>query len=91
MVAVAYATLGQRWLQVRKPTVVLSTSAHRQLDVYPPVFADIGPTLAQGKKTNSFFSHVYTDMIILVLYFSHKIYIIKGTKFTELSNIVISF
>ena len=31
MGAVAYATLGQRWLQVGKPTVVFSTSAHRQI------------------------------------------------------------
>ena len=30
-------------------------------------------------------------MFVLVLYFSHKINIIMGTKFTELSNIVISF
>ena len=35
--------------------------------------------------------NMYTDMIVLVLYFSHKINIIMGTKFTELSNIVISF
>ena len=46
MVAVAYATLGQRWLQVRKPTVVFSTSAHRQIQTsILRVFAEIGPTL----------------------------------------------
>ena len=38
MVTVTYATLCQRWLQVEKPTVVFSTSAHRRndTDVYPP-------------------------------------------------------
>ena len=53
------------------------------------------PTLCQRwlkvKKPTVFFLHVYTDMIVLVLYFSHKINIMMGTKFTELSNIVISF
>ena len=59
MVAVAYATSGQRWLQVGKPTVVFSTSAHRQIHtsiLY--VFADIGPTLAQGNKANCHFVNV---------------------------------
>ena len=149
-------TVGQRWLKVIKPTVILSTSAHRQLQTsIVRAFADIGPTLAQGKKANSHFvnvsppsaTYVYppcicrhwanvgsrwesqllfcqrqptvsyrrlsslylptlgqrwlevkkptvffashiTDMIVLVLYFSHKINIIMGTQFTELSNIV---
>ena len=59
MVAVAYATLGQRWLQVRKPTVVLSTSAHRQIQTsILRVFAEIGPTLDQGKKANGNFVNV---------------------------------
>ena len=84
-------TLGQRWLKVRKPTVILSTSAHRQLQTsILCVFADIGPTLAQSKKKKVFFPSHTTDMIVLVLYFSYKINIIIGTKFTEVSNIVIS-
>ena len=92
MVAMAYATLGQRWLQVGKPAVVFSTSAHcryrrlssmylltvgqRWLKVINPTvilstsahrhlhtsilraFADIGPTLAQGKKANGHFVNV---------------------------------
>ena len=70
-------------------------SAHRQLVGLQKsilhVFADIGTTLAQSKKPAVFFPSHITDMIVLVLYFSHKINIIMGTKFTELSNIVISF
>ena len=59
MVAVAYATLGHRWLQVRKPTVVFSTSAHRQMQTsILHVFAEIGPTLAQGNKANRHFVNV---------------------------------
>ena len=46
-------TVGQRWLKVMKPTVILSTSAHRQLQMsILRAFADIGPTLAQCKKAN---------------------------------------
>ena len=59
MVAVAHATLGQRWLQVGKPTVVFSTSAHRQIQTsILHVIADSGPTLAQGKKANGHFVNV---------------------------------
>ena len=158
MVAVAYATLGQRWLQVGKQTVVFSMSAHRQIQTsILHVFADSGPTLAQGnklnchffivsppsatdvylpcicrhwanvgsrwesqlsfcqrqptvsywrlsseylptlgqcwlkvKKTTVFFPSHITDMIVLVLYFSHTINIIMGTKLMEVSSIVIS-
>ena len=58
-VAVAYATLGQRWLQVGKPTVVFSTSAHRQIETsILRTFANIGPTLAQCKKANGHFVNV---------------------------------
>ena len=59
MLAVAYATLGQRWLQVWKATVVCSTSAHSQLQTsILCVFANIGPTLTQGKKANDHFVNV---------------------------------
>ena len=59
MVAVAYAMLGQRWLQVEKPTVVFSTSAHRQIQTsILHVFADSGPTSAQGNKANCHFVNV---------------------------------
>ena len=52
-------TVGQRWLKVIKPTVILSTSAHRQLQTsILRAFADIGTTLAQGKKANSHFVNV---------------------------------
>ena len=45
MVAVAYATLGQRWLQVGKPTVVFSTSAQRQ--IYRRLSSMYLPTVSQ--------------------------------------------
>ena len=88
----AFADIGPMLVNVRKPTVILSTSSHRQLQTsIIRVFDDIGSTLAQGEETNSVFPTTYiTDMIVLVLYFSHKNNIIMGTKFTEVSNIVIS-
>ena len=59
MVAVAYATLGQRWLQVGKPTVVFSTSAHRQMQTsILHVFADSGSTLARGDEAKCHFVNV---------------------------------
>ena len=52
-------TLGKRWLNVRQPTVIFSTSAHRQLQTsILRVFADIGPTLAQGEKANCHFVNI---------------------------------
>ena len=52
----------------------ISTSAHRQLQTsFLREFADIGPTLAQSRKNNSVFPSHITDMIVLVLYFSHKL------------------
>ena len=52
-------TVGQRLLKVIKPTVILSTSAHRQLQTsILRAFADIGPTLAQCKKANGHFVNV---------------------------------
>ena len=63
-------------------------SARRLSSVYLPT---LGQRWLKVKKTTVFFSHVYIDVIVLVLYFSHKINIIMGTKFTELFNIVISF
>ena len=52
-------TVGQRWLTVIKPTVIMSTSAHRQLQTsILRALADIGPTLAQGKKANGYFVNV---------------------------------
>ena len=63
-------------------------SARRLSSVYLPT---LGQRWLKVKKPTVFFSHVYTDMIVLDLYFSHKINIIMGKKFTGLSNIVISF
>ena len=52
-------TVDQRLLKVIKPTVILSTSAQCQLQTsILRVFADIGPTLAQGKRTNGHFVNV---------------------------------
>ena len=52
-------TVGQRWLKIIKPTVILSMSTHRQLQTsILRAFADIGPTLAQCEKANCHFVNV---------------------------------
>ena len=63
-------------------------SARRLSSVYLPT---LGQRWLKVKKPTVFFSHVFTNMIVLVLYFSHKINIIMGTKFTELSMLLYLF